>query len=348
MKDLYGLYPGEIEDYFTKIGERPYRAIQLTRWMYLKGVSDFDKMTDLSITTRQRLEENAKITGLSPEEVFVADDRCVKFLFTLDDGKQIESVIIPQAGEEGDDKITLCLSSQVGCPLGCTFCRTGVMGFVRDLTAGEILGQVASARQYLKDNDGKDANITNIVFMGMGEPLLNYDEVMRSVDILTADWGFGLSWRRITLSTAGIPPGILKMGKRGGVNLAVSLNATDDKLRSRIMPINRKYPISELMAALKAYPLKKGRRITIEYVLLKGVNDTPGHARSLVGLLKGLKVKVNLIPFNPFPGASFEAPGARSIEEFQETLIGAHINTIIRRSRGGAISAACGQLAAGN
>ena len=225
--------------------------------------------------------------------------------------------------------------------MGCRFCQTATMGFLRNLTSCEILGQVLLAKRYLHDVGGR---ITNIVFMGMGEPLLNYPEVSRALDVICAQWGFGFSWRRVTLSTAGIPEMIGTLGRDRLINLAVSLNAADDETRSRLMPVNRAHPLGELLASLREYPLKKGRRITLEYVMLGGVNDSTGDARRLAGLIQGLKTKVNLIPFNPYPTAEFERPGETAIGAFQQVLIDSHINAIIRKSAGGDVSAACGQL----
>ncbi len=358
MRDLLGLYPEEIFEVVKSLGDKPFRAKQLLKWIYTKGVSDFNEMTDLSVDFRSRLSSRFRIGGLTPERTTrtgredgkdgaeICGEETTKLLFRLKDGEAVESVIIPDG-----KKRTLCVSSQVGCPLGCAFCLTGKMGFVRNLTAAEIVGQVIAAGGYLSDtgDDGREGEekISNIVFMGMGEPFLNYDEVARAVDVISSGWGLGFSWRRITVSTAGIPEAILKFGTERNVNLAVSLNAPDDETRSSIMPINRRYPISELIAALKGYPLKKGRRITLEYVLLKGINDTEDHAVNLVRTISGLKAKVNLIPFNTYPGAVFERPDGERISRFQSILIDANINAIIRKSRGGEILAACGQLATG-
>ncbi|MBN1573028.1 MAG: 23S rRNA (adenine(2503)-C(2))-methyltransferase RlmN [Deltaproteobacteria bacterium] len=358
MRDLLGLYPEEIFEIVKTLGDKPFRAKQILKWMYQKGASDFSEMTDLSVDFRSRLSSKARISRLTPERVTRTGKgdglagaekyggETIKFLFRLDDGEAIESVIIPDGR-----KRTLCVSSQVGCPLGCAFCLTGRMGFVRNLTCAEIVGQVIAAGKYLSgpgdEERGEEENISNIVFMGMGEPLLNYDEVARAVDVISANWGLEFSWRRITLSTAGIPEAILRFGTERSVNLAVSLNAPDDETRDSIMPINRRYPLKELLAALKSYPLKKGRRITLEYVLLKGINDTEDHAVKLARIISGLKVKVNLIPFNTYPGAVFERPDDERISRFQSILIGSKVNAIIRKSRGGEISAACGQLATG-
>ncbi len=268
-----------------------------------------------------------------------AADGTVKFLLGLSDGAFVESVIIPE-----EERTTLCVSSQAGCALGCAFCVTGSLGLTRNLTSGEIVGQVLVALNYLREHGGA---LTNIVFMGMGEPLLNYEQVSRALTIILSDWGLSFSWRHVTVSTAGIPEGIARLGREVLVNLAVSLNAPDDPTRDRIMPVNRKYPLDVLMAALRAYPLKRGRRITLEYVLLKGINDTDDHARALARLVKGIPVKINLIPFNAFTDAPFLRPDDSRVLAFQEILISAHLNAIIRKSKGGDIAAACGQLAAG-
>jgi 23S rRNA (adenine2503-C2)-methyltransferase len=358
MKDLLGLYPQEITEIVTSLGDKPFRARQLLKWIYLKGVSDFDEMTDLSIDFRKRLSASTKISKLVCEKVTTSrreenrhnDEKesgeTTKLLFRLDDGERIESVIIPDG-----KKRTLCISSQVGCALGCNFCMTGKMGFVRDLTAAEIVGQVIAAGKYLSDIEGEGGNddngvkISNIVFMGMGEPLLNYDEVVRAYDIISSGWGLEISWRKITLSTAGIPEAILRLGRDRNINLAVSLNAPDDETRSSIMPINKKYPLKELIETLKKYPLKRRSRITIEYVLIKGINDSQDHAFELSRVVSGLKIKINLIPFNPYPGSEYDRPNPDTISRFQAILIGSNINAIVRKSKGRDISAACGQLA---
>lgn len=352
MRDLLGLYPDEVQEIVTSLGDKPFRAKQLLKWIYSREVCDFNEMTDLSIDFRSRLSSVAMISRLVPEKITMSEEednvkgggRTTKLLFRLEDGKAIESVIIPDG-----KKRTLCVSSQVGCPLGCAFCMTGEMGFVRNLTSAEIVGQVMAAAKYLSDlkasGFGEEAKISNIVFMGMGEPLLNYDEVVRAFDVISSGWGLEISWRKITLSTAGIPDAILKLGRERNINLAVSINAPDDETRSFIMPINRKYPLKELLGALKDYPLKRRSRITVEYVLIRGVNDSEGDALNLCRIVSGLKVKVNLIPFNPYPGSPFERPDEEVIWRFQRILIDSNINAIIRKSRGSEISAACGQLA---
>jgi len=336
--EIIGMLPDEMEAFVSSLGERPFRARQLLRWIYKKGETDLDRMTDLSASFRQTLSGHARITLPSVTRVSEAADGTVKFLLSLSDGSAVESVIIPD-----EERTTLCVSSQTGCALGCGFCVTGGLGPGRNLGAGEIAGQVLVARQYLAERGGA---LTNIVFMGMGEPLLNYEQVKRALAIILSDWGLSFSWRHVTVSTAGIPEGIARLGHEVLVNLAVSLNAPDDETRDRIMPVNRKYPLDTLMAALRAYPLKRGRRITLEYVLLSGVNDTDGHAHRLARLVGGIPVKINLIPFNAAAGTPFARPADARVLAFQEILISAHLNAIIRKSKGGDIAAACGQLAA--
>jgi 23S rRNA (adenine2503-C2)-methyltransferase len=293
-------------------------------------------MSDISRSFRETLTSRTRISVPMIDLISEAKDGTVKLRLALSDGKKVESVLIFDP-----PRTTLCVSSQVGCSLGCRFCQTATMGLVRNLTSAEILGQVLTAKRHLAETGGR---ITNIVFMGMGEPLLNYAEVGRALDVICAQWGFGFSWRRVTLSTAGIVDMIKILGADRLINLAVSLNAADDDTRSLIMPVNRAHPLEELMAALRDYPLKKGRRITLEYVMLGGVNDSVEDARKLVRLIHGLKTKVNLIPFNPYPGAGFERPTDSVVEAFRQVLIDAHVNAIVRKSAGGDVSAACGQL----
>jgi 23S rRNA (adenine2503-C2)-methyltransferase len=338
MQEIFGMLPDEMELFISSLGERPFRARQLAKWIYKKGVTDIERMTDLSAPFRLLLSHHARITLPTVRGMTSAADGTVKFLLGLSDGTCIESVIIPD-----EERTTLCVSSQAGCALGCAFCVTGSLGFTRNLTSGEIVGQVLAAQNYLREHGGA---LTNIVFMGMGEPLLNYEQVSRALAIILSDWGLSFSWRHVTVSTAGIPEGIARLGREVLVNLAVSLNAPDDLTRDRIMPVNRKYPLDVLMAALRAYPLKRGRRITLEYVLLKGINDTDDHARDLAQLVKGIPIKINLIPFNAFTDAPFLRPDDSQVLAFQEILISAHLNAIIRKSKGGEIAAACGQLAA--
>ena len=336
MRDLLGLYPEEMERFVVSLGERPYRSKQLLSWMYRRGEADINAMSDISRSFRETLSSVARIDVPGIDRIVESQDGTIKFRLVLLDDLKVESVLIFDL-----PRTTLCVSSQVGCPLGCRFCQTATMGWRRNLTAGEILGQVLAAKRHLHEVGGR---ITNIVFMGMGEPLLNYPEVSRALDIICAQWGLGFSWRRVTLSTAGVPDMVVALGKDRLINLAVSLNAADDDTRSRLMPVNRAHPLKELITALRNYPLKKGRRITLEYVMLKDVNDSVEDARKLAGLIRGLKTKVNLIPFNPYPGAEFERPEDAAVETFRQILIDGHINAIVRKSAGGDVSAACGQL----
>lgn len=335
MKNLRDFTYGELLHEVETLGERPYRAAQIYGWTFKRGATDIDSMTDISHAFRERLKELYCIVGQHIPEVRTSADSTKKFMTALDDGAAIESVIIPEAR-----RLTLCVSSQAGCALGCGFCMTGKAGSSRNLRLSELAGQVFSAREIL----GEERTLTNVVIMGMGEPLLNYDNVLRFLGVLTDPRGFGFSHNKVTLSTAGVVPGIKRLGRDSNVNLAVSLNATTDTVRNRIMPINKKYPIRVLMAALKEYPLGGKKHITFEYVLIKGVNDSDEDARRLVKLLKGIKSKINLIPFNPFPGVGFEPPDKERLASFYKILQGSKQNVVIRASKGAEIQAACGQL----
>lgn len=319
----------------SSLGERPYRAAQLYRWIYGKSAPSIDAMTDISRALRERLRRDFYIGGITAAGALEAADGTVKMVFRLDGGLKIESVIIAEP-----DRTTLCVSSQAGCALGCAFCMTGRGGYKRDLKLSELTGQVFAARRFLKGG----APLTNIVLMGMGEPLINYDNVVRFVNILTDERGFGYSHNRVTVSTAGITPAIKRLGEDTSVNLAVSLNAPTDKLRSLLMPVNKKYPLKDLIKALKEYPLRGKRRITIEYVLLSGVNDSDAHARSLKKVLKGVRCKINIIPFNRFPGAAFTRPEEGRVRAFGDILMRGGYTVVTRKSRGADIGAACGQL----
>ncbi|MFQ5428605.1 MAG: 23S rRNA (adenine(2503)-C(2))-methyltransferase RlmN [Thermodesulfobacteriota bacterium] len=328
------------EDFLSlaaSIGEKPYRAGQLYRWVYARGVSSIDDMTDLSLALRERLKESYRIGGPSLVETFSSEDGTIKLLFKLHDGQMIHSVIMPDG-----ERATVCVSTQVGCALGCGFCLTGTGGYERNLTLSEMAGQVLSAREIL----GEGRYITNIVFMGMGEPLLNLDTLLKFINILTDPAGFALSHNRITVSTAGITPALERLGTETNVNLAVSLNAATDSLRSELMPVNRKYPLGTLLEGLRSYPLRGKKHLTIEYVLLGGVNDGATDARGLIKLLAGLKCKINLIPFNPFRGATFKRPHEEAVERFRDILIRSGYMAVVRKSRGEDIGAACGQLKA--
>ena len=334
--DIKELNKDEIIAWLTGRAIKPYRASQILKWAYLRQADSFEVMTDLSKELRSLLSLHFTITRLQKIHVETSRDGARKYLFKLRDGNHIESVLIPERNH-----YTLCISSQVGCAHGCRFCRTAQRGFIRNLTRGEIIAQV---RDVLNDLD--DAKrLSNIVFMGMGEPLANYDNLIGAIETITdSDADLKFSNRRITVSTAGLAPKLSKLGRDTRVNLAISLNATDNKTRDMIMPINRKYPIEKLIEACRLYPLEPGRRITFEYVLIKGVNDSIEDAERLVSLLKPIKSKINLIPFNEHEGSEFLRPEDSVINRFQEILIQNHFTAIIRHSKGEDISAACGQL----
>ena len=334
--NLPDLSPGELAELCARWGEKPWRGRQLAVWLFRRGAEDWDQMTDLAESFRRKLAEGARLAW--PRLEASAEDReAVKFLWRLFDGQRVESVLLRERNH-----LTLCLSSQVGCALGCLFCRTGTLGFTRNLTSGEILGQVLGAKRLIKPGD----RLTNLVFMGMGEPLLNPEAVLRSLTVLNDPDFLALGRKRISLSTVGILPGLEALRAGPEIGLTVSLAAPDDELRDRLMPINRRYPLAELKKALAAWPLGRGRRLTIAYVLLKGVNDGPELAVKLNRFLTGLRVKINLIPFNPWPGAPFEAPDPAAVDEFQAVLVQKGHTAPVRRSKGGGLSAACGQLAA--
>jgi 23S rRNA (adenine2503-C2)-methyltransferase len=317
-------------------GEPPYRAEQIRRWLFQKRVLAFSEMTNLSAGLRQALGEGFTIGRLRTLRRSQSADGTVKFLFGLADGASIESVLIPDG-----KRLTLCISSQVGCGLGCVFCATALMGLKRNLRASEIVDQILEASRTL--NAGQ--RITNVVMMGMGEPLANYQQVLKALEIMTdAGSGLGISPRRITVSTVGLVPRIRRLMEETTVNLAVSLHATTDDLRSQMMPINRKYPLAELIECCRTLPLPNRRRITFEYVLLRGVNDTPEDAARLAKLLSGLRCKINLIPFNPHPGSPFQRPSREEVERFQGALQARGYQVNVREPRGDDIQAACGQL----
>jgi 23S rRNA (adenine2503-C2)-methyltransferase len=317
-------------------GLEPYRAVQILRWVYLHQADTFEEMTDLGKELRQLLSNHFTISRLEKAKIETSQDGSRKYLFRLQDGKHVESVLIPEK-----DHYTLCISSQVGCTQGCRFCRTAKGGFVRNLSKGEIIAQVRDIASHLDDA----RRLTNIVLMGMGEPLANYRNVIEAVKTLTdSDTGLGFSSRKITISTAGLVPRLADLGRESTVNLAISLNATDNETRSMLMPINRKYPIETLLDACAQYPLMPRRKITFEYVLIKGVNDSRQDAERLATLLRPIRAKINLIPFNTYQGCEFERPDESVIDDFKEILTQKHYTVIIRHSKGQDISAACGQL----
>ncbi|MEZ5914959.1 MAG: 23S rRNA (adenine(2503)-C(2))-methyltransferase RlmN [Parvularculaceae bacterium] len=319
------------------------RANQLWRWIYHYGVTDFAKMTDIAKEMRADLERLFSVKRPRVVERQVSVDGTRKYLVSLSPGAEVECVFIPDVGRAG----ALCVSSQVGCTLNCTFCHTGTQKLVRNLTAAEIVGQVMAVKDDLEEwpSGGDDRKLSNIVFMGMGEPLYNLDNVARAIETISDGDGISISRRRITVSTSGVAPDIRRLGEITNSMLAISLHATNDPLRDELVPINKKYPITELLAACKAYPgLGNTRRITFEYVMLKGVNDTDAEARELVRLLKDIPAKINLIPFNPWPGAPYECSAWDRIESFAEIVNRAGYASPIRTPRGRDISAACGQL----
>ncbi len=339
--NLLGLTHAGLENYFRAIGARPFRAVQLLKWIHQQRVTDFSAMTNLSRELRARLEAEAVVR--LPEIVATqkSTDGTTKWLVRVAAGNCIEMVFIPD-----DPRGTLCISSQVGCALNCTFCSTARQGFNRNLSSAEIIAQVWLARALL-ENDGADKRvITNVVLMGMGEPLLNFENVVDALDLMLEDNAHGFARRRVTLSTAGVVPKIDALKQRCRVSLAVSLHAPNDRLRDELVPLNKRYPIRELLAACRRYVEDDAReKVTFEYVLLAGVNDTRQHARELASLLADVPAKVNLIPFNPFPHSGYECSPVPVIDEFREVLMARRIMTITRKTRGADIDAACGQLA---
>jgi 23S rRNA (adenine2503-C2)-methyltransferase len=338
--NLLGLDREDLEAFFRARGDKSFRASQVMKWIYGQGVADFRAMTNLGKALRTDLDECAEVRLPDIAEDQLSDDGSRKWLLRLEDGNCIETVFIPEA-----DRGTLCVSSQVGCMLNCSFCSTAQQGFNRNLTAAEIIAQLWIASRALDNPTDGSRRISNVVMMGMGEPLLNYDNVVRAMRLMLDDFGYGLSKRRITLSTAGIVPAIKKLREDCDVSLAVSLHAPDDLLRDELVPLNRKYPIRELLDTCHEYVGDSRRRVTFEYVLLSGVNDTDGHARQLVRCLKGIPAKINLIPFNPFPQTRYRCSPPERIQRFFEILNQAGIVTITRKTRGDDIDAACGQLA---
>ena len=329
--DLKNLTLPALEQFLQGQGKERYRATQIFKWLYQHDVSNFDEMTNVSKALRTELEQTAYISRLEPETIEIGNDGTRKYLFMLEDGNAVESVIIPD-----EDRNTLCISSQAGCAMQCAFCLTGTFNLTRNLTTAEIVNQILAVR--------RDVEVRNIVMMGMGEPLHNLDNVIPALQIMAEDNGLQLSSRRVTVSTCGLVPELERLGREITVNLAVSLNATTDELRDRIMPVNKAYPIATLLAALKNYPLPGRRKITIEYVLLGGLNDTPEDAKRLVRLLSDIPCKINLIPFNPHEKADFRPPTRAALDAFHKYLLDRHFTVITRDSRGSDISAACGQL----
>ncbi len=363
--DPVGRFPEEWREVLVGWGEKPFRAEQIFRWIHERGVVDPELMTDLGKPLRERLKADGFAPPARVADTHAAADGTRKLVLELAQGARVECVIIPMtdlvdadasaAPEDDEDdeaseaaapektRVTLCVSTQYGCAMGCVFCASGQAGLQRGLTASEIVSQVLISRTLLGPNE----ELKNLVFMGMGEPLHHYDETARAIRLLTHPVARGMSPRRITVSTVGLVPGIARLGSDfgGKVGLAVSLHAPSDAVRDRIMPMNRKFPIAELMQALRAYPLPMRRRITIEYTLMNGVNDAPEQARELAQLLRGLRVKVNLIPMNPISASELKAPSGARVAAFQRALTEAGLSCFVRTRRGDEVSAACGQLA---
>ncbi len=335
--DLKNLTPRELTAFLAPLDKASYRAAQLLKWIYQQGVTDFGRMTNLSKRFREALAEVAWVSNLEPSLTLVSTDGTVKFQFTLADGARIESVIIPD-----DDRITLCLSTQVGCALGCTFCYTGSLGLTRNLSVAEIVNQICAANAYLQ-RQGRP-KLTNLVYMGMGEPLHNYDAVVKSIEIATCNDGLQVSHRKITVSTAGLLPQMERLLAETQVNLAVSLHATTEAQRTALMPINRRYSLARLLETCRRLPLAKRQRITFEYTLIDGMNDSDADARRLVELLRGIPCKVNLIAMNEHPASPWRAPSGARVRRFQEILQAAGYTAFLRTRRGDDIAAACGQL----
>ncbi|CAA0078444.1 Dual-specificity RNA methyltransferase RlmN [Zhongshania aliphaticivorans] len=342
--NLLGMSRKKMEEYLTSIGEKPFRAQQILKWIHHSGVDDFDEMTNLGKPLRAKLQELAEIRPPNVVKQLDSTDGTRKWAVEVGGNNLVETVLIPD-GQRG----TLCVSSQVGCSLDCSFCATGKQGFMRDLTASEIIGQVWLAiKSFDGFNSGNKRIVTNVVMMGMGEPLLNFNNVVDAMSLMLDDFGYGLSKRRVTLSTSGVVPMLDKLGDVSTVSLAISLHAPNDRLRNELVPINKKYPISELLAACQRYIDKQEdthRVVTIEYTLIAGVNDGVEHAKELAEVLRDVPCKINLIPFNPFSLSNYKRPSKNAINRFWLTLTEAGYVTTVRTPRGDDIDAACGQLA---
>ncbi len=340
--DLRGLPLDVLGRLVADLGERPFRARQLYRWLHRRGAASLDEMSDLRRELRAELGRRARLTTLERASEQRSEDGTIKWAWRTADGKLVESVYLPEP-----DRKTLCVSTQVGCAVGCAFCLTATMGLSRNLTAAEIVDQVHRANRRLVElGEGSAPRpLTNLVFMGMGEPLANYKHLKLALDLLLSEDGPNFSHRHVTVSTSGLVPLIGRFGAETSVKLAISLNATTDAQRDALMPINKRYPIAALLEACRAFPMRNGRRITFEYVLLGGVNDTLDDARRLAQLVRGIPAKVNLIPYNENPGLGFSAPAPEAVQAFLDVLVAKDLTVVVRRSRGRDISAACGQLA---
>ena len=342
MINLIGLSKKYLEEKLIEIGEKPFRAKQIWNWIYARGALSFDEMTNISKETRVVLAQHFSISRPEISKDLTSFDGTRKWLVKFTDGKEVEVVFIPE-----ETRGTLCISSQVGCTLACKFCHTGTQTWVRNLEASEIISQILIAKDLIKDWDRNNRRLTNIVFMGMGEPFFNYENVSQTVKILNDTEGLDMSARKTTISTSGLVPEILRCAKELKTNLAISLHATNDKLRTDIMAINKKYPLAELMKACQTYnKLNPNQKITFEYVMLRGVNDKEEHARELINLIKryNLNAKINLIPFNPWLGCDYTNSEQQTILKFQKILKDANLVAPVRKTRGEDVMAACGQL----
>ena len=340
--NLLGLSKKELEEFFVSIDERPFRATQIVKWVHQRGISEFSSMTDLSKNLRLKLEENCFIKAPEVVHEQLSQDGTRKWVISVGNNDLIEMVLIPDG-----DRATLCVSSQVGCAVDCSFCATGKEGFSRNLTLDEIIGQVwVAANSFGIPRQGSDRNVTNVVMMGMGEPLHNFDPVVKAMDLMMDDNAYGLSKRKVTLSTSGLVPQIDKLSKVSNVSLTISLHAPNDELRDQLVPINKKYPIQDLLDSVKRYvdSCEDKRVTTIEYILINEVNDSLDIAAELASLLTQLPCKINLIPFNPFPKSDYQKPSRNRVKKFQQFLQEKGYITTIRSTRGDDIMAACGQL----
>lgn len=342
MENILDFTREELSNWLENKGVRSFRANQISKWLYLGQADSFDQMTDLSKSMRAMLADHFFISRLEVEDHQISKDTTEKFLFKLEDGEYIESVLIPEK-----DHFTLCVSSQVGCAQDCQFCLTAKGGFVRNLSVYEIIAQIRDARNYLMQKGIEPLELSNLVFMGMGEPLANYKNLIKALTTISdTDYGFKFSNKRVTVSTSGLIPKIIQLGLDTDVNLAISLNATTDEMRSRLMPINNKYPMTELLDACKSFQMKPRKKITFEYILIKGLNDSDKDAYRLVKLLSGIRAKVNLILFNEHEKSQFKQVSKKRAEQFLQILLDSGMTAITRKSKGDDISAACGQLKA--
>ncbi len=341
--NLLGMPRAQLEAWFRSIGEKSFRAQQLLKWMHHEGETDFQRMSNLSRALREKLETIAEVRPPLVESQHDSTDGTRKWLVRVDGGGLVETVLIPDGG-----RATLCVSSQVGCSLDCSFCSTGKQGFMRDLTAAEIIGQVWLAiKSYDAFQSGKGRVVTNMVMMGMGEPLLNFDNVVAAMNLMMEDLAYGISKRRVTLSTSGVVPALDRLATVSEASLAVSLHAPNDALRNQLVPINRRYPIAMLLDSARRYidaQTDRKRVVTIEYTMMAGINDQREHAQELAVLLRDFPCKINLIPFNPFPGSGYERPSGNAVSRFWQVLVDAGFVVTVRTTRGDDIAAACGQL----